>query len=108
MTPEGRGSAAWDWLAGAERFSESSALAAASDYESESTGAAYLVRRIDLSVLDDVAAERRLRRSSPVSLFAAAAALDAVRDAKLTPEDLRTLRCAVILAVGEGGVRYTR
>ena len=55
---------------------------------------------------DAVARHPRLRRSSNISLFAAAAALAALRDAGLDPA--RPGRCALIFAVSDGGVIYTR
>jgi hypothetical protein len=57
-------------------------------------------------LVNAIAREPRLRRSSNISLFAAAASLAALRDAGLAPESLG--RCALIFAVSDGGVIYTR
>ncbi len=57
-------------------------------------------------LVDAVARQPRLRRSSNISLFAAAACLAALRDAGLDPA--RPGRCALIFAVSDGGVIYTR
>jgi 3-oxoacyl-(acyl-carrier-protein) synthase len=57
-------------------------------------------------LVDTVARNPRLRRSSNISLFAAAAALAALGDAGLEPAALRN--CAIILSVSDGGVIYTR
>jgi hypothetical protein len=57
-------------------------------------------------LVDAVARHPRLRRSSNISLFAAAAALAALRDAGLDPA--RPGKCALVFAVSDGGVIYTR
>ena len=57
-------------------------------------------------LVDQVARNPRLRRSSNISLFAVAAALAALRDAGIDPENPR--RCAVIFTTCDGGVIYTR
>jgi 3-oxoacyl-(acyl-carrier-protein) synthase len=57
-------------------------------------------------LIDAVARHPRLRRSSNISLFAAAAALAALRDAGLDPA--APGGCALIFAVSDGGVIYTR
>jgi len=57
-------------------------------------------------LVDAVARNPRLRRSSNISLFAAAAALMALRDAGLDPASPG--KCALIFAVSDGGVIYTR
>jgi 3-oxoacyl-(acyl-carrier-protein) synthase len=57
-------------------------------------------------LLDAVARNPRLRRSSNISLFAAAAALAALREAGL--DAASTARMAVVFAVSDGGVIYTR
>jgi hypothetical protein len=57
-------------------------------------------------LVDAVVRQPRLRRSSNISLFAAAAALAALRDAGLDPA--HPGKCALIFAVSDGGVIYTR
>ena len=57
-------------------------------------------------LLDAVARHPRLRRSSNISLFAAGAALAALRDAGLDPA--APGNCALVFAVSDGGVIYTR
>ncbi len=58
------------------------------------------------ALVDAVAHNPRLRRSSNISLFAAAACLAALRDAGLDPASPG--RCALVFAVSDGGVIYTR
>jgi 3-oxoacyl-(acyl-carrier-protein) synthase len=57
-------------------------------------------------LVDAVARNPRLRRSSNISLFAATAVLAALRAAGLDPAHLG--KCALIFAVSDGGVIYTR
>ncbi len=57
-------------------------------------------------LVEAVARHPRLRRSSNISLFGAAAALAALRDAGL--DAARPGKCALIFAVSDGGVIYTR
>jgi 3-oxoacyl-(acyl-carrier-protein) synthase len=57
-------------------------------------------------LVDAVARQPRLRRSSNISLFAAAAALAALRDAGIDPPGAGN--CALVCAVSDGGVIYTR
>jgi 3-oxoacyl-(acyl-carrier-protein) synthase len=68
------------------------------------TNKEYPVFRAPPGSLADVAAFARLRRSSPISHFAVAAAVDAA--AALSPEQ-RT-RTALVFAASDGGVVYTR
>ncbi len=65
------------------------------------------VRRIDTAMVADVARLPRLRRSSVISHFAVAAALDALKDAGCGCNPL-TERLAVVFAATNGGVIYTR
>ena len=64
------------------------------------------VLRIPEETLKDAAAFPRLRRSSAISLFAVAAALDAVKQAGLDAGQLQ--RTALIFTSADGGVVYTR
>ena len=59
-------------------------------------------------LLDAVGRNPRLRRSSAISLFAVAAGMAAIEDAglKMTPEV--AARTAVVFAISNGGVLYTR
>jgi 3-oxoacyl-(acyl-carrier-protein) synthase len=58
-------------------------------------------------MVDAVARRPRLRRSSNISLFAAAATLAALRDAGIDP-DSGAKNCALVFAATDGGVIYTR
>jgi hypothetical protein len=61
---------------------------------------------VPAKLVDAVARHPRLRRSSNISLFAAAATLAALRDAGIDPE--KAGNCALVFAVTDGGVIYTR
>jgi len=50
----------------------------------------------------------RLRRSSSISLYAVAAALEAVEDAGISPEELVARRTSLVFAASDGSVVYTR
>ncbi len=69
-----------------------------------STGTNLPVFRIPAAFLQDAAAFPRLRRSSVISHFAVAAAIDAT--AGLSPDQLA--RTALVFAASDGGVVYTR
>lgn len=64
------------------------------------------VYRIPATMVQDAAAFPRLRRSSVISHFALAAAVDAVGQAGLTPEQLS--RTVLVFTSSDGGVIYTR
>jgi Beta-ketoacyl synthase, N-terminal domain len=64
------------------------------------------VLRVPDDLVRDSATLPRLRRSSLISHFAVAAACDAAASAGMTPEKLA--RTALVLAVSDGGVTYTR
>jgi Beta-ketoacyl synthase, N-terminal domain len=64
------------------------------------------VLRVPEEFVRDTAALPRMRRSSLISHFSVAAAMDAVESARMTPEMLA--RTALIFAVSDGGVIYTR
>ena len=74
--------------------------------ENPRTGRTFPVARIAPESVRDAAAFPRLRRSSVISHFALAAALDAVSDAALDAETLS--RTALVFAASDGGVVYTR
>ena len=67
---------------------------------------AHLAACVPAGLVDGVARDPRLRRSSNISLFAAAAALAALRGAGL--DAARPGRCALIFTTCDGGVIYTR
>lgn len=67
-------------------------------------GATFPVFRVPTDTLNDVTALARLRRSSAISHFAVAAAVDAA--SLLTPE--QRARTALVFASTDGGVIYTR
>jgi hypothetical protein len=69
-------------------------------------GKGHLAAAVPPKLIDAVARNPRLRRSSNISLFAAAACLAALRDAGLDPASPG--KCAMIFAVSDGGVIYTR
>ncbi|MDD5201313.1 MAG: beta-ketoacyl synthase N-terminal-like domain-containing protein [Terrimicrobiaceae bacterium] len=69
------------------------------------TGRTHPIRRVDPASVADVAGRPRLRRSSVISHFAVAAALDALRDAGCDPANERV---ALVFAATNGGVIYTR
>jgi 3-oxoacyl-(acyl-carrier-protein) synthase len=69
--------------------------------ENEQNGARYLVRRVPANT--PFPAHPRLRRASAISRFAAAAGLAALAEVKPAPS-----RIALVLAVSNGGVIYTR
>lgn len=66
----------------------------------------HLAATIPPKMVDAIARNPRLRRSSNVSLFAATAALEALRDAEFEPA--QGGKWALISAVSDGGVIYTR
>src|SRR6476660_10391826 len=69
--------------------------------ENEQNGARYLVRRVPSST--PFPSHPRLRRASAISRFAAAARLAALARVKPAPS-----RIALVFAVSNGGVIYTR
>jgi len=71
--------------------------------ENEENGARYLVRRVPANT--PFPAHSRLRRASAISRFAAAAGLAALAEVKLPPS---LDRIALVFAVSNGGVVYTR
>jgi len=73
--------------------------------ESPFTGHAFPVHRVDSTTVEDAARQPRLRRSSLISHFAVAAALDALRDSGLQPAPERL---GLVFATTNGGVIYTR
>src|SRR6266550_8275446 len=76
--------------------------------ENEQNGARYLVRRVPATATAHLPAHARLRRASAISRFAAAAGLSALRNSGLTLDRDLAKRIALIFAVANGGVIYTR
>jgi hypothetical protein len=72
------------------------------------TGRAHRYMPVPLKLVDAFSRNPRLRRSSAISLFAVAAGMAAIEDAglKMTPEV--AARTAVVFAISDGGVLYTR
>ena len=66
------------------------------------------VFRVPASALADAPAHPRLRRSSSISRFAATAGLAALKDAGVTSNSETAERTAVIFAISNGGVIYTK
>lgn len=63
---------------------------------------------VPLKLVDSISRNPRLRRSSAISLFSVAAGMAAIEDAglKMTPDV--AARTAVVFAISDGGVLYTR
>ena len=60
------------------------------------------------AMVAEVARHPRLRRSSAISRFAVLAGLNALRDAKVDLNEASAARTALIFAISNGGVIYTR
>ena len=71
-------------------------------------GKAYPVVRVPSSATEGSATHPRLRRASAISRFAAAAGLAAMNDAKLNIDPQTAERTALIFAISNGGVVYTK
>ena len=69
---------------------------------------AHPVFRVPASALKDLPAHPRLRRASAISRFAAAAGIAALHDAGITIGAPDTPRIALIFAISNGGVIYTK
>jgi 3-oxoacyl-(acyl-carrier-protein) synthase len=82
--------------------------AAAATAISSPLGRDYLVFRVPPEATAQAPAHPRLRRSSDISRFAVVAGLAALTDAKLTLDPDIAARTALIFAVSNGGVIYTK
>jgi 3-oxoacyl-(acyl-carrier-protein) synthase len=71
-------------------------------------GKDYPVFRVPASATAQAPAHPRLRRSSAISRFAAVAGLAALADANVILDERRAARTALIFAVSNGGVIYTK
>lgn len=72
------------------------------------TGRVHEYLAVPPKLVEPLARNPRLRRSSAISFYAVAAGLAALADAGLSPEAVRAGRTAVVFAVSDGGVIYTR
>jgi 3-oxoacyl-(acyl-carrier-protein) synthase len=81
--------------------------ASATPISEEFSDRVYSVFRVLESALKDIS-HPRLRRASPISRFAAAAGLWALESAGLKLEPQNTERIALIFAISNGGVIYTK
>lgn len=68
----------------------------------------YCAFRVPEEVLSDLPAHPRLRRASAISKFAVAAGLAALQDARSTIDKEIAGRIALVFAVSNGGVSYTK
>src|SRR5207245_1153521 len=68
----------------------------------------YCAFRIPTEALKDLPPHPRLRRASAISRFAAAAGLDALAEARSTIGGIDLERMALVFAVSNGGVVYTK
>lgn len=74
----------------------------------QSNDRAYPVFRVPDSVLKALPLHPRLRRASAISRFAAAAGLEALSDAGITINPETAKRIALVFAISNGGVIYTK
>ena len=76
-----------------------------SDAVSDKTYSAF---RVPDDALKNLPSHSRLRRASAISRFAAAAGIDALAEARSTIGDIDAERMALVFAVSNGGVVYTK
>lgn len=101
VTPLGSGlTGVWDRLLNRETASIQSI--------SSPLGGVYQMFPVPAEAIARAPAHPRLRRASAISRFAAVAGLAALEDAKLTLDAEKAARTALIFAVSNGGVIYTR
>jgi 3-oxoacyl-(acyl-carrier-protein) synthase len=102
VTPLGSGvDAIWQRLL---RGDEASPSEITGPFENNS----YSVFRVPVEALTNLPAHPRLRRADAISRFAVAAGLAALDDARSTTDKIDTERTALIFAVSNGGVSYTK
>ena len=102
VTPLGRGiDPVWDRLI---RGDEATGQQISDDIADKT----YRAFRIPAGALKDLPPHPRLRRASAISRFAAAAGLDALAQAKSTIGEIDVQRMALVFAVSNGGVIYTK
>jgi 3-oxoacyl-(acyl-carrier-protein) synthase len=68
----------------------------------------YTAYRVPPTALKNLPSHPRLRRASAISRFAASAGLAALEEARLKPDDELSEKLALIFAVANGGVIYTK
>lgn len=68
----------------------------------------YLVYRVPENALTNLPKHPRLRRASAISRFAATAGVSALEDARSTSHKIDMQRVALVFAVANGGVIYTK
>ena len=102
VTPLGNGvNEVWQRLqAGEESAPES--------IEGPQAGKSFQIFRVPASATKTAPSHPRLRRSSAISRFAAVAGLDAMKDAGVSLDTDSAQRTAVIFAISNGGVIYTK
>jgi hypothetical protein len=103
ITPLGTG------LAQVQAALEAGHVADTRPVQNPETGAVHLCRTVSPKLVEPFGRNPRLRRSSPISYFAVAAAFAALADAgyaSLSPG--QASRTAVVFGVSNGGVVYTR
>jgi len=83
------------------------AIAETRPVENPETGRIHLCRPVPSKLVEHLGRQPRLRRSSPISYFAVAAAQAALANAGVA-ENAVDSRTAVVFAVSNGGVIYTR
>jgi 3-oxoacyl-(acyl-carrier-protein) synthase len=102
VTPLGRGiDAVWDRLLRGDQASVQPISDSVSDK-------AYSAFRVPDDALNDLPSHPRLRRASAISRFAAAAGIDALAEARSRIGEISTERMALVFAVSNGGVVYTK
>ena len=102
VTPLGSGvDAVWQRLLGGEEASPS-------EITSPFGNKSYSAFRVPAEALANLPVHPRLRRADAISRFAVAAGLAALNDAKSTIDKIDMERTALIFAVSNGGVSYTK
>lgn len=102
VTPLGRGvDAVWDRLLRGDE----APVQPISDSVSDK---AYSAFRVPADALKDLPPHPRLRRASAISRFAAAAGIEALAKARSTIGEIDAERMALVFAVSNGGVVYTK
>jgi 3-oxoacyl-(acyl-carrier-protein) synthase len=102
VTPLGRGvDPVWGRLIRGDEASRQPISDPVSDKE-------YPAFRVPADALEDLPPHSRLRRASAISRFAAAAGIDALIEARSTIGEINAERMALVFAVSNGGVIYTK
>jgi len=87
---------------------QSGVVAESRPIENPETGRLHQVRPVSPKLVEHLARQPRLRRSSPISYFAVGAAMAALEDAGILPSAEAGSATALVFAVSNGGVIYTR